>query len=177
MRDTLLGMRDTLRSMGTALLSMRTAMPDCVWETWSRENTPGEDRLLDLWRERLRMQKNGLLPVRLCRVHEGIAAIDIRQRQNLDRCSGLSKIARRRMLDGVGRDGEVRGRLVVRNWQPLCRMVVMRGVRLRRSGVGEIQGRVRNMTTVVVSLLWALLGWHARALLQKRHKSFSLAGT
>jgi hypothetical protein len=81
------------------------------------------------------------------------------------------------MLDGVGRDGEVRGRLVIRNREPLCRMVVMRGVRLRRSRVSEIQGRVRNMSTVMASLLWALLKWGARALLQKRHESFSLAST
>lgn len=153
MRNTLLGMRDCLRSMRAALLSIRAARSGCVWETGSREDTPGENRLLDLRRERLRVQKNRLLPVRLRRVHERIAAINMRQWQNLDRCSGLSRVARRRMLDRAGRDGEVGGRLVIRNRQPLCRMVVMRGVRLRSGRVGEIQGRVRNMTTVILSLL------------------------
>lgn len=50
MSDTLLGMWDALRRMGGALLSVRTAMPGCVWETRGRDNPPGENRLLNLWR-------------------------------------------------------------------------------------------------------------------------------
>lgn len=161
-RSTLLDMGVALLNMGAALLSVQSAclrMPSTLTsrlgETWGGKDTPSEGRLLNLRRQRLGVEENRLGPMMLCRpTHEPVVAV---LRQHLCRCLGLSQITGRRVLHGVGRDGEVGRRLVVGNRQPLGRMVVMRSMWLGSTRVRKIRRRVRNLSLRLIRLLRALL--------------------
>jgi hypothetical protein len=130
MLATLLVMLAPLRDVRAHMLRMcmLPALAGRVWQARSRQDTSSKNGLLDLRGQRLWVQKDRLSPLLLCRVHERIAAVDLRQ--HLGRHSVLSIVRSGRILNRAGRDWEVWWCLVIMSRQLLRWMVMMRCVRI-----------------------------------------------